>query len=471
MARAREAVRRRSLAVAGRPRLRTRGERYRFGKELRHKVRRSAQARWAPPRGRADPVELLIRGDRGRAPELLPIRYGRMAASPFGFLRGAAGVMAGDLATMPATGLQVQLVGDAHVCNFGLFATPERDRVFDANDFDETIPGPWEWDLKRLATSVVLVGRQNRLPPGVVRASARIAAQAYRAYLRTAAGARYLDAWYAHLDVEEASHEVGDDALGLLEKQIPEAQRRTSFHLFPKLARLRGGEARIRDDPPLLGHYPDRRAEAEVRELFRQYRGSLPVERRPILDRFHLVDVAQKVVGIGSVGTRCAVGPFLADDDLPEPLFLQVKEARPSVYEAFGRASSFSNHAERVVVGQRLVQEASDIFLGWGSAGGRDFYVRQLRDMKFVSDVSDYGPRELRGEAELCGTALARAHARTGDPAAIAGYLGPGGAFDEAVASFAQRYARQTEDDHAELLRAIDRGRIAAKMPARVGRR
>jgi len=413
------------------PRARRRGERLRAGKDLRRRVRRSSQAAWEAPADRPDPIDLLTAADRGRVPELLPIRYGRMAASPFGYLRGSATVMAHDLAGTPSTGLRVQLVGDAHLSNFGLFATPERNRVFDANDFDETLAGPWEWDVKRLVTSLVVVGRQGGFPPHRVQGAAAVAARAYRQRLRAYARERYLDVWYTHLDLQEASAEVGRPAMRLLEHELPEATLRTGFHAFPHLARTGGGGARIRD---------------------------------------RLVDVAQKVVGVGSVGTRCAVGLFLADEDVPEPLFLQVKEALPSVYEPHVGPSPFTNHAERVVVGQRLVQEASDIFLGWSSADAHDYYVRQLRDMKLVVDVGALRPASLAGYAELCGVALARAHARTGDPAAIAGYLGSGESFDRAVVEFGERYARQVERDHATLVEAVRQGRLQADPPARSSR-
>jgi len=448
-----------------------RAARFRAGRELRRRLRRSAQAAWGAPADRPDPVELLARGDRNRIPELLPIRYGRMLASPFGFLRGAARIMARDLAGLPVTGLNVQLVGDAHLANFGLFATPERDRVFDANDFDETTEGPWEWDLKRLGTSLVLVGRQNEFPAWVGREAVETAVRAYRSRVRAYARMAYLDVWYAHLDLAEASREVGRKAVRFLEAGLPRARERTSFHAFPKLATVRGHRARIRDAPPLIRHYASGASEAIVRNAFARYRAMLPVERQRLFDRYTLADVAQKVVGVGSVGTRCAIGLFLGDDDLLEPLFLQVKEADPSAYEPFLGLSPFANHAERVVVGQRLVQEASDIFLGWATAGGHDFYVRQLRDMKFASDVSTLGPSQLLGEAELCGAALARAHARTGDPAEIAGYLGGGTSMDAAVARFAERYAAQTEADHAAFVRAVRGGRLpAVTLPARRGR-
>jgi uncharacterized protein (DUF2252 family) len=392
-----------------------------------------------------------------------------MAASPFGFLRGAAAVMAHDLSGLPTTGLRVQLVGDAHVANFGLFATPEREQVFDANDFDETFPGPWEWDLKRLATSLYLTARGNRFSRKVARAAARTAARSYQERIAAFARMRYLDAWYAHLDLAEAGRDVGRRGAQLLREELPRAKERTGFHAFPHLARGDGGTARIVDARPLIDHYRAPADEAMVREAFRQYRSTLPTERCTLYDRYRLVDVARKVVGIGSVGTRCAVGLFLADPDVAEPLFLQVKEAEASVYERYLGAGPYANHAERVVVGQRLVQEASDILLGWSQARGHDFYVRQLRDMKFSSELTALGPKRLIGQAQLCAAALARAHARTGDAAAIAGYVGDGPPFVRAIAAFAEAYAGQTEQDHATLVRAIASGRLAAVdvVPAR----
>ena len=434
-----------------------------MGRTLRHKVRRSTQAVWKPARDREDPVDLLLAGDRGKVGSLLPIRYARMALSPFGFLRGAAGIMARDLSGTPCTGLRVQLIGDAHAANFGWFATPERDQVFDANDFDETIAGPWEWDLKRLCTSLVLVGRENDLAGKVVRQAARTAAGAYRTRMHALARMRYLDAWYCHLDLAETKHEVGGEGVRLFRRELSTARRRTNFQAFPRLTKRSVGGARIRDASPLLHHFTHAADEAMVREALRRYRTTLPVERRVLLDRYRLVDVAQKIVGVGSVGTRCAIGLFLADPDMVEPLFLQVKEAVASVHEPYLGPSPYGNHAERVVVGQRLIQEASDIFLGWGRSGSRDFYVRQLRDMKLVSDLSALGPHHLLGQAQLCGAALARAHARTGDPAALAGYLGKGDGFDQAIALFAEAYADQTERDHAALERAIASGRVPAK--------
>jgi uncharacterized protein (DUF2252 family) len=446
--------------------LSTRAERYRAGKALRSKIPRSSHSVWVPPRDRPDIVNLLKASDGTRLANLLPIRYGRMAFSPFGFLRGAAVVMARDLTGTPVTGLHVQLAGDAHVSNFGFFATPERDQVFDSNDFDETIPGPWEWDLKRLSTSLVLVSRMRGFPDRVARKAAKLAARSYRNRMHSFAQMRYLETWYVHLDKSEVIKEIERKGQRLFREEAEKARERTEFHSFPKIAKITNGRALIRDVPPLIVHYQDPSEEAAIRTVFENYRTNLPKERRMLLDRYHLEDIAQKVVGIGSVGTRCAVGLFLGDQDLLDPIFLQVKEAIPSVYEPYLGPSPYANHAERVVVGQRLVQHASDIFLGWGSSGSHDFYVRQLHDMRFSADITALGPKALFGQAELCGAALARAHARTGDPAFIAGYLGEGNAFDDAMVGFAEAYATQTETDHATLVKAISKGRLAAIAPS-----
>jgi uncharacterized protein (DUF2252 family) len=435
---------------------------------MRGKVPRSSHAGWVPPKDRPDVVDLLKESDTDRLEKLIPIRYGRMADSPFGFLRGAAGIMARDLAGTPVSGMHVQLAGDAHVSNFGFFATPERDQVFDSNDFDETLPGPWEWDLKRLATSLVIVGRMRGFPTRVARKAARTAARSYRERMHAFAQMRYLETWYAHLDRAEILLEVDPKAQRLFRREAEKARERTEFHTFPRFAKVENGQARIAEIPPLIMHYEDPKDEATARAVFDDYRSTLPPERRMLLDRYHLEDVAQKVVGVGSVGTRCAVGLFLGDSDLLDPLFLQVKEAFPSVYEHFLGPSRYSNHAERVVVGQRLIQHASDIFLGWGSSESHDFYVRQLRDMKFSTDFTALGPKALFGQAELCGAALARAHARTGDPASIAGYLGEKDVFDEAIVEFADAYANQTIADHATLVRAISKGRLPAVSPSTI---
>ncbi|MCI4321445.1 MAG: DUF2252 domain-containing protein [Thermoplasmata archaeon] len=434
------------------------------GRALRRRIPRSAHGIWTAPPDRPDPVDLLESSSRHRIPGLVPIRYGRMSLSPFAFLRGSASVMAHDLASTPTTGLGVQLSGDAHLGNFGVFATPERDRVFDSNDFDETLPGPFEWDVKRLATSLVVAARQNRLSPAAGPNAALAAARAYRVSLRTLAGESYFDIWYSHIDRANVPDAVDRSGRRLLGEASRRARRETGLYAFPRLTERVHGEFRIRDDPPLIVHYRGTSAKSRAERTVRTYLRTLPVERRALLDRYQVVDVAQKVVGVGSVGTDCSIVLMFGDSDHADPVFLQLKEAVASVYEPYAGASRFASHGERVVVGQRLIQEASDIALGWSSAGGRDYYVRQLRDMKFSSDVATMGAKALLGEAELCGASLARAHARTGDPAAIDGYLGEKSSFEEAVARFAVAYADQTQVDHRALLRAIRRGRVPAKV-------
>ncbi|MGA8303390.1 MAG: DUF2252 domain-containing protein [Thermoplasmata archaeon] len=399
-------------------------------------------------------------------PSLLPIRYGRMSASPFAFLRGSAGVMAHDLATTPTTGIRTQLCGDAHLANFGVFATPERDEAFDVNDFDETLPGPWEWDVKRLAVSLVAAGRQNGFSRRDGRTAALTAVRCYRESMNVFAHMRYLDIWYSHIDLSNLTRQVKRAGRKLFDRAMEEARQQTSLHAFPKMVRKVRGGFRIRDDLPLIVHYKNS-ADAEAsRTFFDRYLRSLPDERRRLLDRYHVADVAQKVVGVGSVGTVCSVLLLLGDPDVEDPLFLQLKEADASALEPYAGRSAYPNHAQRVVHGQHLTQEASDIFLGWSSLRSRDFYVRQLRDMKFSSDLTTLGPRAFVGQAELCGSALARAHARSGDPALISGYLGARDVFDRAVATFAEGYTDQTERDYRVLLRAIKRGRIAARTDA-----
>ncbi len=421
-----------------RPSGRTRAARYRSGKALRKKLPRSAQGRWKPPKNRPGVVDLIEESNRGRVKALLPIRMARMASSSFGFLRGAAANMACDLSTTPVTGLRVQLGGDAHVGNFGVFATPERDLVFDENDFDETLGGPWEFDLKRLATSLVLVGREGRFERRTVRRAVLEAVAAYRTEVHALAQMRYLDAWYVHLDLSEVARVLERQSERLLARETVRARGRTGFHAFPKLTDREKGAVRIRETPPFVEHYRSHPEEEAVRSLFSSYRSELPQDRRALFDRYRLVDVAENVVGVGSVGTRCSIGLFMGDDDLLDPLFLQAKEAVASVHERYLGPSPYRQHGERVVVGQRMIQEASDIFLGASAFGDRTYYVRQLRDMKIASDVMTLAPRSLLGQAQLCGAALGRAHARTGDAAALAGYLGEGEAIDRAVLEFAE---------------------------------
>ena len=440
----------------------SREDRYRAGKLLRTKVPRSRHATWVPPRDRPDPIELLEESNKPRVPRLVPIRYGRMSLSPLAFLRGAAIVMARDLADTPRTGLRVQLGGDAHLSNFGIFGTPERNEVFDLNDFDETLPGPWEWDVKRLAASLVVASRDNGLSRAQGRRAAVRAVRAYRQEMNGYASMRYLDIWYSHLDPESVARQGARQARRAMGRYARKALARTSLHVFPHLVHREGQGYHIRNQPPLIVHYPSDEETKLSHALFDLYLKTLPEERRMLLERYRVVDVAQKVVGVGSVGTRCSILLLVGDRGTDDPLFLQVKQALESTLEPFAGRSQYPNHAQRVVVGQHLIQQASDSFLGWGSLDSRHFYVRQLRDWKFVAEPSTMGPKGLLGHAELCGAALARAHARTGDPACISGYIGTKDTFDQAVAAFADAYADQTEHDYAALIAAIKSGRVHA---------
>jgi len=426
------------------------------GKALRAKVPRQSHAEWKPRPDRTDPIELIKHADQGRLEELLPIRYARMKASPFGFLRGAAALMASDLATTPATGFRVQACGDCHAANFGGFGSPERRLLFDINDFDETLPAPWEWDVKRLAASVVLASRELGMGERRCAETARCAVENYREHMREYAEMRALEVWYSHLDAETLIEKAPTAASNKRWRQVEKAAKHaTAEHFLPLITRKENGRRRIVDHPPLVYHPPQTSTMSKyVREMFERYRRTLPAERRVILDRYHIVDVARKVVGVGSVGTRCAVALLMADKH--DPLFLQFKEARASVLEAHAGKSRYENQGERVVTGQRMLQSASDVFLGWTrDDDGRDYYFRQLRDMRMKIDVGAMSRAEWTEYVELCGWALARAHARTGDPARIAGYLGKSGAFDEAIEEFAVAYADQTERDHGALVKAI----------------
>jgi len=437
------------------------------GKALRERVPRASHASWTPSRNRPDPIELLMHADRGRLPELLPIRYARMRQSPFGFFRGAAALMAADLSTTPATGIRAQSCGDCHLANFGGFGTPERRLVFDINDFDETLPASWEWDVKRLAASILLAAREGGLREGHCGAAARAAVASYREHMREYAGMRALDVWYSQLGAEKLVEKAGTSAQQHRWKAAEDTARsETSEHIFPRLTEIKNGRLRIADHPPLIYHPRDFGAvDKRVREMFHRYVLTLPEERRVILERYRMVDVARKVVGVGSVGTRCGVLLLMAGPR--DPLFLQVKEARASVLEPYAGKSRYQNQGERVVTGQRILQSASDVFLGWTRDDqGRDYYFRQLRDMRMKIDVEKM-PRQDRIEySELCGWALARSHARAGDAARIAGYLGKNSAFDKAVGKFAAAYADQSEADRAALVKAIRAGRLPARSRA-----
>ncbi|TCO82644.1 uncharacterized protein (DUF2252 family) [Plasticicumulans lactativorans] len=436
------------------------------GKARRQQVSRGVHAEWMPPSDRRDPVEILIESSAGRLPELLPIRYGRMLQSPFTFFRGAAAVMAADLARTPASGIQVQACGDCHLLNFGAFATPERKLLFDLNDFDETLPGPWEWDLKRLAASFVIAGRNNGFPDAAAQDTARAVARSYREHMDELSGMRALDVWYAHIEMDALLERFEDaDTVRRARKRIAKAAARDVLEEdYPALVSEEGGKPRIRDNPPLIYH-PEASGtaafEETLRTAFAGYRESLPDDRRLLLDRYRIEDLAIKVVGVGSVGTACGILLMLAEVD--DPLFLQVKEARTSVLEPYLGRSPYACRGQRVVVGQRLMQSASDIFLGWTvSPSGRHFYVRQLRDMKIKPMVELFDVDVMTAYAEACGWALARAHARSGDAARISGYLGKSARFDDALTAFAAAYAYQNERDHAALMQAVRAGRIEA---------
>lgn len=438
-------------------------ERQAAGKALRDKVSRSAQGKWNPPPERPNPIALLELSNQGRLPNLVPLRYGRMLKSPFTFLRGAAIVMAADLATTPTTGIRVQACGDCHLLNFGGYGTPERNIVFDANDFDETLLAPWEWDIKRLATSVVVAGRHIRMSANNCLQGALAAVRSYREHMCQYAQMGPLEVWYSRIDAEALRNLARNPKhLQRIEQQVGRALTRTSAQALPKLAQVVHGQWRIADNPPLMYHLPpDDLLEEEVESVYQHYRQTLRDDLQVLLDRYRLVDIAIKVVGVGSVGTRCAIALLMADNN--EPLFLQMKEARASVLEPFAGKSIYQNQGQRIVAGQRLMQAASDIFLGWTrSDRGHDFYVRQLRDMKTNVDIEQLSTSELIAYSALCGWALARAHARSGDSVKIAGYLGKSDRFECAIADFAVAYADQTERDHQALVAAVKSGRIEA---------
>jgi uncharacterized protein (DUF2252 family) len=437
-------------------------ERLKAGRALRKKVPRKDHASWTAPANRPDPIKLLIESDTGRIPSLLPIRYGRMRQSPFAFLRGAAALMASDLAQTPTTRLRVQACGDCHIMNFGAFATPERNLIFDINDFDETLPAPWEWDLKRLIVSIEVAGRAAGTKSRHREHAVRAAVRSYREHLGEFARMPSLDVWYQRIDFQELLDKVpGPENRKRDQRTVEKARRDTvPTSLLPSVA---AASTKIKDHPPLIYHLPSQRTAAYRRQAvsaFKRYRDSLAMSSRVLFDRFELLDVALKVVGIGSVGTFCEVALFR--DAQAAPLFLQVKEAHASVLEPYAGRSSFATHGQRVVYGQRLMQAASDIFLGWmvGLQPGRHFYVRQLRDMKIAMPVDPKDPADLSYFADACGWAVALAHGRSGDPATIAGYLGTSAAFDDAIVKFAREYADQTERDYEALLKAIKSGRI-----------
>ncbi|MGZ6693559.1 MAG: DUF2252 domain-containing protein, partial [Solirubrobacteraceae bacterium] len=442
-------------------------ERVARGKAARKEVPRAGHALFEPLPTRPDPVALLERQAKTRVPELVPIRYGRMLVSPFTFYRGAALIMAQDLAGTPRSGLTVQCCGDAHLSNFGVFASPERKLVFDVNDFDETLPGPWEWDVKRLAVSMLIAARSNGFKDKEQDQIVLDTVSRYRTAMAEFAGMKNLDVWYAHLDIQDVVQEYGSQfkpkMVKRADKTLAKARTKDSMTAFSKLTHVVDGQARIVDESPLIVPI-DQLAHGEGREqlfewlhqLLRVYRESLEFDRRVLLEQFELTDFARKVVGVGSVGTRAWIALLLGRDG-QDPLFLQMKEAEASVLEEFVGPSEFSNHGERVVVGQRLMQATSDIFLGWvhvdsGLDGkARDFYGRQLKDWKGSAEIEQMVPKALATYGKLCGWTLARAHARSGDRIAIAAYLGNSDTFDRAIVEFSKAYADQNEQDYQAL--------------------
>ncbi|WP_405698926.1 DUF2252 domain-containing protein [Streptomyces sp. NBC_01383] len=453
-------------------------ERAARGKAARTRTPRSSHGDYAPSELRVNPVDTIEKQSATRLKELVPIRYGRMSESPFRFYRGAAAIMAGDLATTPDAGLRVQLCGDAHMLNFRLLASPERSLLFDINDFDETLPGPWEWDLKRLATSLAIAGRENGFTDAERTTIVRSAVRSYRERMRGLAGMHNLDVWYAKVDFEQL-RALASDRLPRRESKrvsaaMAKARTRDNLQAFEKLTEVVDGKRRIASSPPTVERAADLLPDLErtqmedmFRDLVDRYGRSLSADREHLLRQFTMVDMARKVVGVGSVGTRCWIILLLGRDG-EDPLFLQAKEADESVLAAYAGASEYPTQGQRVVAGQRLMQAASDIFLGWERLHApdgqeRDFYVRQLRDWKGIADPSRQGPRTMEAFGEVCGATLARAHARSGDRIAIAAYLGRADVFDQAVARFAESYADQNERDHQALLDSVRAGRVSAQ--------
>ncbi len=450
------------------------------GKAARAAVPRESHAGFDPPADRPDPVALLEQQAESRVPELVPIRYGRMLVSPFAYYRGAAMPMASDLAGLPCTGLVVQACGDAHLSNFGIFASPERKFLFDVNDFDETLPGPWEWDVKRLAASLEVAARGNSFSRKQRRRIVTASTRCYRDTMRAFAGMHNIDVWYARVDLDLVeqmfSPRLAARDRKAVAKNLAKARTRDSMQAFSKLCGTVDGQTRIFADPPLImpvSHLrPEERDElgfeAQLDAMLARYGGTLNGAHRILFQRYQLVDLARKVVGVGSVGTRCWIFLFTARDGT-EPLLLQVKEAQPSVLAAYAGPSKYDNQGQRVVEGQWLIQPVSDIFLGWQRSekarDGRthDFYVRQLRDWKFSLDIDAMPPSGMQIYGELCAWTLARSHARSGDSVAIAAYLGNADVFDQAITQFATCYADQTERDHEALARAAATGRVIAQ--------
>ena len=443
---------------------RSRAEQYAAGKALRESCPRDSHAAWKAPATRRDAVELVLEAEQGRLPDLLPLRHGRMVRSPFAFYRGSALAMAADLASTPSSGIRVQCCGDAHLCNFGGFATPERRIIFSINDLDETLPAPWEWDVKRLAASFVLGCRDNGLGDAVGKDSAMICVRRYRESMAEFSQMKTLELWYRALAAEELIAGLPPKLRKRGMKRIEKEQAKSrGEEMFPKLVEQHGNVPLIKDQLPTIFHHegiPPGEIHRHVRDMLAAYRATLPSAYQTLLDRYKVRDAAIKVVGVGSVGTSCWVFLFTTGDT--DPLFLQVKEARASVLEPYAGKSPFPNHGQRIVHGYRLMQPASDIFLGWSQGPKRHFFVRQLRDMKISIMVETFGQAEIAIYAGWCGRALALSHARSGNSAMLSGYMGKSDVFDKAIAAFSVAYADQNEKDHAALDRAVRSGKVPA---------
>jgi uncharacterized protein (DUF2252 family) len=442
------------------------------GKSLRKDCPRASHADVVLGQGPRDPVSLIELSNGDRVEHLLPVRFGRMSESAFAFFRGTAAIQAHDLKGAPSSGIIVQCCGDCHLMNFGGFATPERKQAFDINDFDETFPAPFEWDVKRLAASFALAARWLEFEPTECRAAAQKVVTAYHENINRYAEMHALEVWYSQITSETLleQFESDEEFHKRLKKSMEKAAQNTSERVFNKLTCEEGGRVRIVDQPPLLFHDDSSQIdlEQELVPFFESYRETLTADRQVLYDRFRLTDFAYKVVGVGSVGTRCCIALYMADDD--DPLFLQVKQARASVLEGLAGPPRWASNGERVVIGQRLMQSASDIFLGWSRGqNGRDFYVRQLRDMKFTAELTGFTPKLLSYYADMCGQVLARAHSKAGDAATIAGYLGDGTSFDEAISQYAVNYADQVEQDFATFQTAVRAGKLPIDtMPAEI---
>ena len=447
----------------------SRDEAYNLGKQLRKACPRNSHATWKAAQGRPDAVQLVLEAEKGRMAELLPLRHGRMVRSAFTFYRGAALTMAADLASSPVSGIRVQACGDAHLCNFGGFATPERHVIFSINDLDETLPAPWEWDVKRLAASFVVACRDNGLSEEVGKDTVTTAVRSYRESMAEFSQMKTLELWYFSLELDDLIAKIKDPAIrkrgvGRLRK---ERGKSIAEDVFPKLVEHKGDKPIIKDQLPTIFHldgHPPGEIQKALRDALAIYRESLNTATRSLLDRYELFDAAIKVVGIGSVGTFCWVFLFMAAEG--DPLFLQVKEARTSVLEPYAGASVFPNHGQRVVNGYRLMQSASDMFIGWSQGPKRHFFIRQLRDIKVSAAVESFNAATMETYAAWCGRALAMSHARSGMSVPLSGYMGKSEAFDKAIAAFAAAYADQNEKDHAALKKAIRAGKVKAQYEA-----